>query len=61
MDIDQEGRITRCGVQGDVERMMQQQACRDTTEVAAWEKLVVVLDHKVQAVKKDWRVYRDQA
>ena len=44
-----------------VERMMQQQACQDTTEVVAWEQLVVVLDHKVQAVKKDWRVYRDQA
>lgn len=44
-----------------VERMMLQQACPDTTEVAAWEKLVVVLDHKVQAVKRDWRVYRDQA
>ena len=43
-----------------VERMVQQQACQDT-EVAAWEKLVVVLDHKAQAVKKDWRVYRDQA
>ena len=44
-----------------VERVMQQQACQDTTQVAAWEKLVIVLDHKVQAVKKDWRVYRDQA
>ena len=44
-----------------VERMMQQQACQDTIEVAACEKLVVMLDHKVQAVKKDWRVYRDQA
>ena len=44
-----------------VERMVQQQACQDTTEVAAWEKLVVVLDHKVQGVKRDWRVYRDQA
>ena len=44
-----------------VERMMLQQGCQDTIEVAAWEKLVVVLDHKVQAVKKDWRVYRDQA
>ena len=44
-----------------VERMMQQQACQDTTEGAAWENLVVVLDHKLQAVKTDWRVYRDQA
>ena len=42
-------------------KMAQQQAYQDTFHVAAWEKLVFVLDQKVQAVKRDWRVYRDKA
>ena len=42
-------------------KMAQQQAYQETFHVAAWEELVLVLDQKVQAVKKDWRVYRDKA
>ena len=42
-------------------KMAQQQAYQDTFHVAAWEKLVFLLDQKLQAVKSDWRVYRDKA
>ena len=43
-----------------VAKMVQQQACQDTSEVAAGEKLMVMLDEKAQAVKRHWRIYRDQ-
>ena len=42
-------------------RMSQQQVYQDASQLAAWEKLVFVLDQKLQEVKRDWRVYRDKA
>ena len=46
-----------------VQHMAQQWACRDGAgaPAAAWEQLVLVLEQKVQAVKRDWRVYRDKS
>ena len=63
MDTDQEGRITCCGIQGDggeddaVASMSGYY--RDSGVGEARD--CAVLDHEVQAVKKDWKVYRDQA
>ena len=44
-----------------VAKMTAQQACQDASQVAAWEMLAMMLDKKAQAVKRDWRIYRDQA
>lgn len=44
-----------------VAKLTQQQAYPDASQVAAWEKLAVMLDQKIQVVKRDWRVYRDKA
>lgn len=44
-----------------VAKLTQQQAYQDASQVAAWEKLAVMLDQRIQVVKRDWRVYRDKA
>ena len=49
------------GFKAMVAKLTQQQAYEDASQVAAWEKLVIMLDQKAQAVKRDWRVYRDKA
>ncbi len=43
-----------------VARMTQQHVYQDPSQIAAWEKLVFVLEQKAQAVKRDWRVRRNK-
>lgn len=40
-------------------KMTQQQVYQDASQIAAWEELVFVLEQRAEAVKKDWRTYRD--
>lgn len=44
-----------------VAKMTRQQVYQDNAQVATWEKLVVLLDQKAQAVKRDWSAYRNRA
>lgn len=41
-------------------KMARQQVYQDNAPVAAGEKLVVLLDQKAQAVKRDWSAYRNR-
>ena len=43
-----------------VAKMLQQQVYQDASQTMAWEKLSLVLEQKVKAVKRDWKVYRDR-
>ncbi|KAF6228776.1 hypothetical protein HO173_011623 [Letharia columbiana] len=44
-----------------VAKMTLQQVYQDNSQVAAWGKLVFLLEQKAQAVKRDWSACRDKA
>ena len=44
-----------------VAKMTRQQVYQANAQVAVWGKLVLLLDQKFQAVKRDWSAYRDKA
>ena len=48
------------GFKGMVAKMTMQQVYQDNAQNAVWEKLVLFLDQKVQAVKRDLSAYRNK-
>lgn len=49
------------GFQEMVRKIREQQVHQDTAQAAAWEKLIVLLDQKAQAVDREWTASRDRA
>lgn len=43
-----------------VAKMTRDQLDQDNAQVVVWEKLVLLLDQKFQAVKRDWSAHRDK-